>query len=99
MKDGESRLNRLVSNIDEEDATSRYREERAGNNSANDSPGSVLSSDDERTLVTWLPNDPENPYNWSTVSFRRLCCLEGHELSFYLEKENLGHYHYHDDGP
>lgn len=65
---GESRLHRLVSDIDDEDATSRYREERADNNVVvDDGPGSVLSSDDEGTLVTWLPNDPENPYNWSKV--------------------------------
>lgn len=64
---GESRLHRLVSNLDDEDATSRYREKQADNNVADDSPGSALSSDDERTLVAWLPNDPENPYNWSKV--------------------------------
>lgn len=65
-------MHRLVSNIDDEDATARYREEKADNNVADDSPGSASSCHDERTLVTWLPNDPENPYNWSTVSLHRL---------------------------
>lgn len=65
---GESRLLHLVSDIDDEDATSRYREERADNNVVvDDGPGSALSSDDKGALVTWLPNDPENPYNWSKV--------------------------------
>ena len=64
---GESRLSRIVSGIDEEDATSRYREEEADNHIPEDSHGSASSSIDERTIVAWEPNDPENPYNWSSV--------------------------------
>lgn len=68
MAGHESRLHRLVSEIDDEDATSRYREERADNDVPEDSPGSASSIEDGRTLVAWLPDDPENPYNWNRAS-------------------------------
>lgn len=60
-------MHRLVSEIDDEDTTSRYREEGADNDVADESPGSAVSGDDDRILVAWLPNDPENPYNWSKM--------------------------------
>lgn len=67
IEGGESRLSRIVSGIDEEDATSRYREEEADNHIPGGSRGSASSSIDERIIIAWAPNDPENPYNWSNV--------------------------------
>ena len=29
--------------------------------------GDPRTVDDEETIVAWEENDPENPYNWSTV--------------------------------
>ncbi|KAL1858146.1 hypothetical protein Daus18300_010027 [Diaporthe australafricana] len=65
---GESRLQRLISEIDDEDARSRYQEEEADNNIAQAGHGSISSGNYDRTIVTFEPNDPENPYNWSTAS-------------------------------
>lgn len=66
-KTDESRLRRVISQIDEEDARSRYREEGADNNVVEDSPA-TSSQEEERKFVAWEANDPENPYNWSKVS-------------------------------
>ncbi len=67
----------MVTEIDERDAASRYREEAADNKIPVSEPPSgpyipytpysAYSSDDddEETIVAWEDNDPENPYNWS----------------------------------
>ncbi|KAK1772297.1 major facilitator superfamily transporter [Phialemonium atrogriseum] len=61
-----SRLETLVTEIDQIDASMRYREEEADNRIASDQNVSSSSSiEQEKTIVSWEPDDPENPYNWS----------------------------------
>lgn len=62
---GESRLQRFVSAAGDEDARSRYREEEADNNVTQHNHGSITSGNDDRSIIAFEPNDPENPYNWS----------------------------------
>ncbi|KAI9051392.1 hypothetical protein LZ554_004439 [Drepanopeziza brunnea f. sp. 'monogermtubi'] len=59
-------LSRIVSSIDEADATQRYDLEEADNkNSLRES--SASSIDPEKTIISWNKGDPENPYNFSTA--------------------------------
>lgn len=58
-------MQRFVSEAGDEDARSRYREEEADNNATQHNHGSISSSSDDRTMIAFEPNDPENPYNWS----------------------------------
>lgn len=68
LKDHSSRIQRVVSNIDEHDASSRYREEEGDNKVAvKQEQHSSSSSVEERVIVAWEENDKENPYNWSNV--------------------------------
>jgi hypothetical protein len=53
-----------VSEIDNEDATSGYRVEAEDNTV---DTGSPENGDGEKSVVNWAENDPENPYNFSTV--------------------------------
>lgn len=60
-------MSRFVSQIADEDARARYREEEADNNVIRHNQGSISSGHDDRTIVAFEPNDRENPYNWSKV--------------------------------
>ncbi|KAF3766489.1 MFS general substrate transporter [Cryphonectria parasitica EP155] len=63
----EGRLQRIISQIsqiDEQDARSRYREETRDENVADDCHG-ITSSEEVRKFVAFEPDDPENPYNWT----------------------------------
>ncbi len=71
----DSHLQQIVDDLDDLDATARYREEAADNNLAGDDgqrqhDWSASSSDNEALIVAWEENDPENPYNWSSVGTR-----------------------------
>jgi hypothetical protein len=58
-------LSRLVVEIGEKDAVSRYREEAADHH-ISFKPSPYSSDDDgEDTIVAWEEGDPENPHNWS----------------------------------
>lgn len=61
-------MQRFVSQAGDEDARSRYREEEADNNATQHNHGSISSGNDDRTIIAFEPNDPENPYNWSKAS-------------------------------
>ena len=64
----QSRLSRIVSGIDQSDAEERYNVE-AGDNKITSLPDSSATSVDStrRKIISWERNDPENPYNWSSV--------------------------------
>jgi hypothetical protein len=66
-RDNHSALDRIISQLDDRDATSRYREEAADNKpqEPQEKSQSVSSSKDGQTMLSWAPGDPENPYNWS----------------------------------
>lgn len=89
-----------MSEIDDEDARSRYLEEEADNNVAQASRGSISSGTDDRTIVAFEPNDPGNPYNWSTASQLPISVVEIHvhcELTGSSEKESFHCIRYYDD--
>ena len=56
--------------MDEEDAAERYAEEEADNRGlgALHHIRSRTRSRTDQVVIGWEPNDPENPYNWSSVS-------------------------------
>ncbi|RYP42152.1 hypothetical protein DL767_000517 [Monosporascus sp. MG133] len=75
-----SQFSQLVQTISNQDAESRYREEVADNRIvAEDTPdsGSVQAAGEERTVISWKKNDPENPHNFSKYS-RQLLTKHGH---------------------
>lgn len=61
-------MQRFVSQVGDEDARSRYREEEADNNATQRNHGSISSGNDDRIIIAFEPNDRENPYNWSKAS-------------------------------
>ena len=67
----ENFLSRVVSEANEHDAYTRYREEAAEHNLPVDRhppphrPSSVLYDDFEDSIVSWEEKDPGNPYNWA----------------------------------
>ncbi|TVY75818.1 MFS transporter prlG, partial [Lachnellula suecica] len=66
--DHHSRLSRIVSGIDESDAENRYNVETADNKNTSSSGSSTASvSSNQRKIISWQKNDPDNPYNWSTA--------------------------------
>lgn len=54
--------------MDELDSSTRYREEEEDNKIATVGQYQITSlvGSEETTIVAWEPDDPENPYNWST---------------------------------
>lgn len=62
-----NRLSRIVSGIDYEDAKRRYEIEAQDNQISlpHSSASSVLGS--RKQVTHWEEDDPENPYNWSSV--------------------------------
>jgi hypothetical protein len=67
--DHQSRLNRIISGIDESDADDRYNI-KAGDNKITSLPdSSTTSMDSTRRIISWEKDDPENPYNWSSVCY------------------------------
>ncbi|KAK3683998.1 fluconazole resistance protein [Podospora appendiculata] len=62
---GHNGLTDLVAEIDERDATSRYREEAAEHKISFDQHRTSSSSlRFEETIISWEDGDPQNPYNW-----------------------------------
>ncbi|KAI1389018.1 major facilitator superfamily transporter [Hypoxylon trugodes] len=64
---GLSHFAELVQSISNQDAEARYKEEEADNRipTDDDVPGSNESQEnDGKTIISWEPNDKENPYNW-----------------------------------
>ncbi|KAJ8068549.1 hypothetical protein OCU04_002265 [Sclerotinia nivalis] len=63
----ESRLSRIVSRIDHDDAEIRYDIEGKGNQISlpDSSASSILGS--RKKVVHWEEDDPGNPYNWSSA--------------------------------
>lgn len=56
--------------MDAEDAAQRYAEEEADNRGlgALHHIRSRTRSRTDQVVIGWEPNDPENPYNWPSVS-------------------------------
>ncbi|KAI8314216.1 Citrinin biosynthesis cluster MFS transporter mrr1 [Colletotrichum sp. SAR11_240] len=72
-----SSLTDAVRRIDEYDARERYEarcEEQGLEDEKGGSPNSS-SDEDEKTIVSWEENDPENPYNWSNKKKFFILCL------------------------
>ncbi|KAH9893852.1 major facilitator superfamily transporter [Xylariomycetidae sp. FL2044] len=60
-------LAELVRSLSAQDAATRYNEEEANNRTSTDgSPDSDSTrGSGRRTVISWRPDDEENPYNWS----------------------------------
>lgn len=59
----------MVRGADEDDARQRFEslgEEHGLDGEKRDNPN-FSSDEDEKTIVSWDENDPEDPYNWSQV--------------------------------
>lgn len=97
VKGGESRLQRFVSEAGDEDARSRYREEEADNNVNQRNHGSISSGNEDRTMIAFEPNDPENPYNWSKASHPSPSFVATHGLIDCTGKESFHCFHEHGD--
>jgi len=65
--DSHNFLTRIVSRIDETDASDRYGLEAADNKCSSSPNSSTSSVAPPRKVIYWEDKDPENPYNWSTV--------------------------------
>jgi hypothetical protein len=63
----QSRLSRIVSGINRQDAQERYDLEAKDNKASfpNSSASSVKAS--KKKVIHWEEEDPDNPYNWSSV--------------------------------
>ncbi|RDW85896.1 MFS general substrate transporter-10 [Coleophoma crateriformis] len=59
----ESRLSRIISGLDEADATRQYEIE-ARDNKIESLPNSHVSSITDKKVIHWEDEDPENPVNW-----------------------------------
>ncbi|KAJ8129852.1 hypothetical protein O1611_g3778 [Lasiodiplodia mahajangana] len=59
----------IVRTISNQDAKSRYRTEAADNGlqPGDGSDGNLTDDPTSRKIVSWEPNDKENPYNWSNT--------------------------------
>ncbi|KAI1298626.1 major facilitator superfamily transporter [Xylaria venustula] len=57
----------VVHTMSNQDAESRYRTEEADNRaqSNNGSPSHSIHNGDDKKIISWGPNDKENPYNWT----------------------------------
>ncbi|KAI0422423.1 major facilitator superfamily transporter [Xylaria grammica] len=62
-----SRLSNIIRTISNQDAESRYRTEGADNRvqPSDGLPCGSIRDTTDRKIVSWEPNDKENPYNWS----------------------------------
>ncbi|KAI8630932.1 major facilitator superfamily transporter [Xylariaceae sp. FL1651] len=68
-KDGApGHLSDVVRTMSNEDAESRYRIEEADNRiqTNNASASNSIHNPDGKTIISWEPDDKENPYNWSS---------------------------------
>lgn len=63
----ENALHKVVSKLDEEDATARYQLEADDHRIQSTVPSIIQNGGEERKIISWAPNDPDNPYNWSPV--------------------------------
>ncbi|KAI0539326.1 major facilitator superfamily transporter [Xylaria digitata] len=63
-----NQLSNTVRTISNQDAESRYRTEEADNRAqpSDRSPCDSLHDATGKKIISWEPNDKENPYNWST---------------------------------
>jgi hypothetical protein len=64
-----NKLSRIISQLDEVDATERYAVNGADNRMA-PQDGSRIVDGPPRKVISWDEDDPENPYNWPIVSLR-----------------------------
>ncbi|KAF7553801.1 hypothetical protein G7046_g7002 [Stylonectria norvegica] len=63
-----SSISERITRLDEEDAESRYEEETADRGiGALHNIRSRTRSRTNEVLISWAPNDPDNPYNWSVT--------------------------------
>jgi hypothetical protein len=69
--DGHNHFADIVRSISNEDAAERYREEAGDNGVPTNAPldWSVSRDNAAKVTISWDENDPENPYNWSSVRF------------------------------
>jgi len=61
-------LQKTISKLDDEDATTRYQIEADDHRDESKSSSINQNENGERHMISWAVNDPENPYNWSFVS-------------------------------
>ncbi|KAI1411254.1 major facilitator superfamily transporter [Hypoxylon sp. FL1857] len=63
---GLSHFAELVQSISNQDAEARYKAEEADNRLPTDDspPSSQFQGAEGKTIISWEPNDKENPYNW-----------------------------------
>ncbi|KAF6844103.1 Polyamine transporter 3 [Colletotrichum musicola] len=72
-----SSLAKVVRGTDDDDAGQRYEslgEEHGLEGEKRDNPN-FSSDEDEKTIVSWDENDPEDPYNWSHSKKFLILCL------------------------
>ncbi|KAI1364690.1 major facilitator superfamily transporter [Xylaria arbuscula] len=67
----------IIRTISNRDAESRYRVEEADNRIplSGGSPCHSIHETVEKKIISWEPNDPENPYNWSKKRKFMICGL------------------------
>ena len=70
----EHKLSRIVSGIDQEDATEAYRLDEEDNKAPSlpNSSTSSVNTPPPKKIISWEDEDPENPYNWSSVRYNPL---------------------------
>ncbi|KAI0837456.1 major facilitator superfamily transporter [Hypoxylon sp. FL0890] len=66
LEAGLSHFAELVQSISNQDAEARYKAEEADNRIPTDDspPSSQFQGAEGKTIISWEPNDKENPYNW-----------------------------------
>lgn len=63
----ENRISRIVSEVDHDDAKRQYDIEAKDNQNSLPTSSTVSIFGSRKQVVQWEDNDPENPYNWSSV--------------------------------
>ncbi|KAI1135400.1 major facilitator superfamily transporter [Hypoxylon sp. FL0543] len=66
LEAGISHFAELVQSISNQDVEARYKAEEADNRLPTDDspPSSQFQGAEGKTIISWEPNDKENPYNW-----------------------------------
>lgn len=67
-----TQLSDIVRTLSSQDVDSRYRTEEADNGiqrtrRGDESPCEPAHGPDGKKIISWEPDDKENPYNWSSV--------------------------------
>ena len=84
-EDKETRIDRIWSRQSRRSQKGQNVREREATRGSSPSAG---DGRDSKTIVSFSPNDPENPYNWSSVSSFRLPSIQANPLNT-LQKKKL----------